>query len=143
MKRNVVVGVLFMMLFVGMTGCDNGGGGTTSPANAPVLSTVVVRPNPASPGSTIVFEINFVDVPGDLNGETAFISDGTNTYQGLISNAEGGSGTLVTSMTLSPLLSPGNLVLSIFVQDRAGNTSNKVYVTLSVTAGGKRFLRAL
>ncbi|MBD3305922.1 hypothetical protein GF339_06045 [candidate division KSB3 bacterium] len=129
-----VLGILLVGLVLGLGGCDGGGGGPTGPTNAPVLSNITARPNPANPGATIIFEIGFVDVPGDLNGGTAVVTDSQgNSYQGLVSNAEGTSGTLVTSIALSPLVTPGDLLFNVFVIDLAGNSSNTVFVTITIS----------
>lgn len=134
MKNNVFL-IGLIVVFLSIAGCDGGGGGgPTGPANAPVISNPRVRPNPANPGATLIFEIDFVDVPGDLNGGRAVITDNQgNNYQGLVSNAEGTSGVLVTSIQLSPLVSPGELLFTVYVVDLAGNSSQPVYVTLIVS----------
>ena len=67
MKRNICF-ICLIVILLSLVGCDGGGGGPTGPANAPIISNSRVRPNPAYPGATLVFEIDFVDVPGDLNG---------------------------------------------------------------------------
>ena len=91
------------------------------------------RPDQANPGAIIIFDIDFVDIPGDLNGGTAFVTDSQgNNLQGVVSNAEGTSGTLVTSIQLSPLVTSGLLTFEVFVQDRAGNSSNTVFVTITI-----------
>ena len=129
-----IIFYLLLLVFITVTGCSDSGGGLTGPSNAPVLSNIIARPNPASPGATIIFEINFVDIPGDLNGGTAFITDSQgNNYQGLVSNAEGTSGTLVTSIVLSLLVTPGQLTFDVFVQDLAGNPSNTVLITITIS----------
>ena len=133
MKRNICF-ICLIVILLSIAGCDSGGGGPTGPANAPIISNSQVRPNPAYPGATLVFEIDFVDVPGDLNGGTAVILDDKgNNYQGLVSNAEGTSGTLVTSITLSPLIPSGTLVFTIYVVDLAGNSSNFDYAEINVS----------
>ena len=116
-------------------GCDGGGGGPTGPANAPILDPQSVRVNPqqANPGSIIIFSIDFVDVPGDLNGGAVVITDNQGfRYDGIVSNAEGTAGTLTTSITLSPLVRPGDLLFTILVFDRAGNQGTIVYANIVV-----------
>lgn len=133
MKKNIFF-IGLIVILAAITGCDSGGGGPTGPANAPVISNSRVRPNPAPSGATLIFEIDFVDVPGDLNGGTAVITDNQgNNYQGLVSNASGTGGTLVTSITLSPLIRPGTLQFTIFVVDLAGNSSNFDYAEITVS----------
>ncbi|GAK58704.1 hypothetical protein U27_05679 [Candidatus Vecturithrix granuli] len=134
MKKNIFF-IGLIVILAAITGCDSGGGGPTGPVNAPVIQNSRVRPNPAFPGATLVFEIDFVDVPGDLNGGTAVITDNQgNNYQGLVSNANGTGGTLVTSITLSPLLRSGtSLQFTIFVVDLAGNSSNFDYAEITVS----------
>ena len=133
MKLTQIILVGFLVVVVVMvTGCGDDGG-PTGPSNAPILSEVIVNPPQANPGAIIIFSINFVDIPGDLNGGTAVITDSQgNSYQGLVSNAEGTAGMLTTSITLSPLVTPGELLFNIFVLDRAGNASNTVFVTILV-----------
>lgn len=133
MKIKLLILSLLLLILMWGAGCDDGGG-ITGPVNAPVLSSIIARPNPASPGATILFEIGFTDIPGDLNGGTAFVTDsqGNNYPPALVSNAGGTSGILVTSITLSPLVSPGDLTFYVFVQDLAGNSSNTVLVTITI-----------
>jgi hypothetical protein len=131
---NVKNFLLLCLLIVGMTvvGCD-GGGGPTGPSDAPTLLGITVNPLQANPGAIIIFSIEFTDISGDLNGGTAVITDSQgNSYQGLVSNAGGVSGTLTTSITLHPLVTPGDLLFDIFVLDLAGNSSNKVFVNITV-----------
>lgn len=135
MKKNIFF-IGLIVILAAITGCDSGGGGPTGPANAPVIFNPRVRPpNPVPPGTTLVFEIDFTDVPGDLNGGTAVIKDSRNnySYQGLISNANSTAGTLVTSITLSLLIPSGRLELMIFVVDLAGNPSNTIPVEIIVS----------
>jgi len=117
-----------------MAGCD-GGGGPTGPSNAPVLSNVRANPSQVNQGTgvTIVFSIDFVDFPGDLNGGTAVINDSQGThYESVVSDAVGTAGTLITSIQLSQWVQPGEVLLTIYVWDLAGNQSNPGYVTITV-----------
>lgn len=100
----------------------------------PVLSNVKVRPKTAHPGATIIFEIDFVEVPGgDLNGGIATITDSQgNVYEGLISDAKGTTGTCITSIKLSPLVKPGEIMFSIFGVDVKENSSNTVYAKIDI-----------
>jgi hypothetical protein len=100
---------------------------------APLLLQVNVRPALANPGTIVIFEVNFVDDPGDLNGGAAIITDSRgNYYQGLISDAKKSSGVFITSIQLSPLVKPGELLFDVSVVDLAGNLSNSVFVTVTV-----------
>ncbi len=129
------IGGLLLVSIV-LTGCPDSGGGPTGPANPPQLidGTAVVAPNPAHPGATIVLQIDYVDVSGTMNEGIVYIADNqNNNYQGAISNAPGTSGRLVTSFDLSTLVTPGEIWLSIFVQNTAGVSSNTILVLLTVT----------
>jgi hypothetical protein len=144
MKKELFMKLKWVMLLslvaglLGLTGCPGNGGGPTGPANAPVLSNIRVNPLEASPGAFITFFIDFVDVSGDLNGGTAVISlqGQENAYQETVynpvSNAEGTAGTLTTFVELSPLVPRGTLLITIFVQDLAGNPSNSISITITV-----------
>jgi hypothetical protein len=117
-----------------LTGCD-GGGGPTGPSNAPVLSNIRVNPSQVNQGTgvTIVFSIDFVDIPGDLNGGPVVITDSQgNRYESVVSDAVGTAGTLITSIQLSQWVPPGEVLLTIYVWDLAGNQSNPGYVTITV-----------
>jgi len=133
MKRILFLCLSLFVLF--SIGCGGGGGGPTGPANAPILDqqSVRVNPSPANPGSIIIFLIDFVDVSGDLNGGAVVVTDNQGfRYDGFVSNAEGTAGTLTTSITLSLLVRPGDLVFTILVFDRAGNQGTIVYATIVV-----------
>jgi hypothetical protein len=134
LKRLLLLCVVLGMLWI--AGCPGGGVGPTGPTYAPVLSTVTANPTRANPGAIIIFSIDFVDIPGDLNGGTAVIniqgSSYQETVQSLVSNATGTAGTLTTSVELSPLVPRGDLQFSIFVVDLAGNSSNIVFVTITI-----------
>jgi major membrane immunogen (membrane-anchored lipoprotein) len=132
----VVMGFIGMMIVnLLVVGCGDNGG-PTGPSDAPELTGVTVNPPEANPGAILVFSIAYVDISGDLNGGTAVITlqngDYQETVQSLVSNAEGTTGTLTTSITLSPLVPVGELVCSIFVLDRAGNASNTVFTTVQI-----------
>ncbi len=128
-------GILLLALLIALAGCDSGSDGPTGPATPPQLSEGgTATPNPANAGATIVLAIDFIDVAGKMNDGIAFITDSqTNSYQGRISNAEGTSGTLTTSFRLSVLVQPGEVILTVFVQNRDGTSSNTVYIPLTVS----------
>ncbi len=135
MKYKLIILCLLLMIVVWGSGCGDGGG-PTGPENAPVLSNITTDPaGIANPGAIIIFFIDFVDVSGDLNGGIAIVTDsqGNNYNPVLVSNAEGTSGTLTTSITLSPLVTPGELTFFVFVQDLAGNSSNTVLVSITIS----------
>ena len=131
------IAVLFA-LSISVIGCGGGGGGSpVEPGNAPILNeeTATVRPDPvrSGAGATIVLEIDYVDPSGTLNGGTSIIYDNQgNRYTGLISNASGISGRLITSFPLSPLVTPGTLLLTVSVQNQAGALSNTITISLPV-----------
>ena len=134
MKNRWLLGLVVLVVLTQFTGCGGGGGGPTDPSTAPVLSGIAVRPNPANAGANMILEIQYVDVNADLNDGIAYITDSQGySYTGQVSNAPGTSGTLVTTFALHPLVKPGQLLFNIFVQDRSGNSSNTVYVTITVS----------
>lgn len=128
------VGLLFAFI-IALAGCGSDGDGPTGPSTPPQLSEGgTATPNPANAGATIVLAINFIDVAGKMNDGIAFITDSQgNSYQGRVSNADGTSGTLTTSFQLSVLVQPGELILTVFVQNRDGTSSNTVYIPLTVS----------
>ena len=134
MKRILFLCLSLFVLF--SVGCDGGGGGgPTGPANAPILDpqSVTVNPSQARPGAIIIFSVDFVDVPGDLNGGSVIVTDSQGfRYDAVVSNAEGTVGTLTTFITLSLLASPGDVVFTIYVFDRAGNQGTTVYAEIIV-----------
>ncbi|PIE35054.1 hypothetical protein CSA56_05665 [candidate division KSB3 bacterium] len=140
MKRATLLSWIggFLLLSIAFSGCGGGGGGVTAPANPPQLieGTTVVIPPEVYPGATVVLEIGYIDLSSTMNEGIAYIShtlDGqTKTYQGLISNAPGSEGTLVTSFDLSPFVPPGELWLSVFVQNSNGSSSQSILVLLTV-----------
>jgi hypothetical protein len=133
MKVKYVLIVCLLSVLMLFAGCATDGG-PTGPTNAPTLSEVTVSPAfGVNPGEILVFFINFTDINGDLNGGNAIINDDQGfRYDSIVSNAEGLSGTLSVSITLSPLLTSGDHLFSIVVFDRAGNQSNLVYATVLI-----------
>lgn len=100
-----------------------------------VLSNIQARPNPVNPGAIIVFAIDLLNLPGRFSEGTIIVNDSQgNSYQGDICNAQEKEVTnaLVASITLSPLVPPGELLLEVFVLDPAGNASNTGFVTVTV-----------
>ena len=129
----VCAGVVFVLLV--LAGCSPTDG-PTGPANAPILSEpVVVNPSPVNAGQTVIFSINFVDFPGDVNGGVAMVFDSQNniTYSNLpVTAFEVTSGTLTIALPLNPLVGAGDWLHSIFIYDRAGNQSNQVNAMVAV-----------
>jgi hypothetical protein len=124
--------VCLLLALIPLAGCTNGGG-PTGPTNAPTLSEVTANPPQNHAGELQVFFINYADINGDLNGGTAIIRDDQDfRYESIVSNAEGISGTLSISITLSPLLTIGNHTFIIVVFDRANNQSNFVYAEVEI-----------
>ncbi len=134
--RYAVLNVLLLSL-LWAAGCDNGGGGPTGPANAPVLSNITATPNSAHPGAYIIFEVDFVDVNGDLHEGTAIITDNrdeTGDYPPVPINAPGTSGRFSISVELSVLAAPGEITFYVSAQDTAGNESNMLPVTITIVS---------
>ena len=118
-----------------LAGCGGDGDSPTGPETPPqLLEGGTVSPNPANPGADIILSIPFVDVTGTLNGGIAYITDSQgNSYEGLISNATGTSGTLNTTFQLSVLVQPGEVMLTIFVKNQNGQSSSNAYISLTVS----------
>jgi hypothetical protein len=133
MKHPRIIICVFLLLLIPLSRYGAEDGNSTNQSHAPVLSKIHVRPNPVNPGAIIVFEITFVDEPGDLNGGTAVITDSRgNSYHGLVSDAKGTSGTLVTFILLDSLVTPGELLFDVSIVDLAGNLSNLVFAMITV-----------
>ena len=133
-KRRAAWAIVVMIL-IGLSGCGGGDNSPTGPENPPqLMDGGSVSPNPANPGADIIIAIPFIDVTGTLNGGIGYITDSQgNSYEGLISNAAGTSGTLNTTCKLSVLLQPGEVILTIFVKNQNGKSSNTVYIPLTVS----------
>jgi hypothetical protein len=135
MKRRLLVCTGLLLVLFALTGCPTTTG-PTGPASAPILSEpVTVNPSPVNVGQTVIFSINFVDIPGDVNGGTATVFDSQNNiaYNNLpVTAPEATSGTLTIAMPLNPLVRSGSWLHSIIVYDRAGNPSNQVFPTVVV-----------
>lgn len=133
-NTSIFVGIGSLLLVIMLVaGCGGGGGGPTGPANPPVLGNYNVNPNPANSGATIVLTIDYVDPSGTMNEGISYIADSQgNTYAGTISNAPGTTGALITSFVLSPLVTPGELLLYVWVQNTAGFSSNTITIPLTV-----------
>lgn len=133
MKYTRIIICVFLLLLIPLSGYGAEDGNSTNQNHAPVLSKITARPNPVNPGAIIVFEVTFVDEPGDLNGSTVMITDSRgNSYHGVVSDAKGTSGTLITFILLDSLVTPGELLFDVSIVDRAGNLSNPVFVTITV-----------
>lgn len=133
MKNTQTIVCVFLLLLIPVSGYGAEDGNSTNQSHAPILSKIHVRPNPVNPGAIIVFEITFVDESGDLNGGTAMITDSRgNSYHGVVSDAKGTSGTLITFILLDSLVTSGELLFDVSIVDRAGNLSNPVFVMITV-----------
>jgi hypothetical protein len=126
------VGLIFLTLF-SLTGCGGGGGGPTGPENPPQLSNGrVFTEQPVHPGSIIALYIDYLDPSATMNDGTAYINGSIRTYHSTVSNAPGIEGTLLVSFELSPLVKPGELLLEVWIRNRAGSLSNTIYIPLEV-----------
>jgi hypothetical protein len=133
MKHTRIIIYILLLLLIPLSGYGAEDGNPKNQNNAPILSKIHARPNPVNPGAIIVFEITFVDEPGDLNGGTAVITDSRgNSYHGVVSDAKGRSGTLITFILLDSLVTPGELLFDVSIVDLAGNLSNPVSVMITV-----------
>ena len=133
MKNTQLIVCVFLLLLIPLSGYGVEDGNSKNKNNAPILSNITARPNPVNPGAIIVFEITFVDESGDLNGGTAVITDSKgNLYHGIVSDAKGTSGTLITFILLDSLVKPGELLFDVSIVDLAGNLSNPVFAMITV-----------
>lgn len=107
----------------------------TAASNHPQKSTQMsAHPNPANPGATIVLEIQVEKAAANLNGGAVIATDSYgNNYQGKISSVEGTPDTFVTSIRLSPLTDPGDLVFEVFILDAAGNLNRTHYLLITIS----------
>ncbi len=128
----IVVGLTFLALF-SLSGCGGGGGGPTGPATPPQLTGYTVgNQQPVHPGATIILHIDYIDPSSTMNEGVAYITYSEGTYQSTVSNAPGSSGTMLVSFELSPLVAPGQLLVEVWVQNRAGSSSNTIQILLTV-----------
>ena len=132
-KTYLLLAGLFFLMLLSLSGCDNGGSSPTSPGTAPQLTGyTVANDQPVHAGATIVLHIDYVDTTATMNDGVAYITYSEGTYTEAVSNASGTSGTLLTSFDLSPLVSSGQLLVEVWIQNGAGNSSNTIQFLLNV-----------
>lgn len=97
-------------------------------------SQMTARPNPANPGSVIVFEMNFVENVENLKDGSVVITDSQgNSYRGQLSGTDDASGNFVTSIRLSPLLEAGELLFEVLILDQSGNLHKTKLLFITIT----------
>ena len=106
----------------------------TFPADVPDLAHIHAQPDPVNPGAVVLLQIQFLDSPGNLNGGTVVVTDSQgNSYHQPITQADlSSSGGITSSLTLSPLVASGELLLQVVVFNEDGHSSNAGFVTLKV-----------
>jgi len=99
----------------------------------PVLSRIQARPESVNPGAVVILDIYFADAPENLNGGTLVVADSQgNSYRKQLSHTEVVADFLHASISLSPLVSSGNLLLQVMLFDAFGNPSNIRFVALNI-----------
>ena len=124
----------YVLILVGLlAGCAPSSHDVTIPAAIPVLSRIQVRPEYVNPGAVVILEIYFADAPENLNGGTLVVADSQgNSYRKPLTHAEVVADFLHASISLSPLISSGNLLLQVMLFDARGNPSNTRFVALNI-----------
>lgn len=98
------------------------------------ITELTVYPNPANPGATIILEMRIEKAAADLNGGAVIATDSHgNHYQGKISLVEGTPDTFVTSIRLSPLTDPGDLIFEVFILDAAGDLNQTQFLAITIS----------
>lgn len=102
--------------------------------NPPKITQMIAHPNPANPGATIILEMQVEKATANLHGGAVIATDAYgNNYQGKISSVEGRPDTFVTSIRLSPLTDPGDLVFEVLILDAAGNLNRTYYLLITIS----------
>lgn len=132
-SRIVIIGTLLMFcLAIPCYGEDDR---VTAASNHPQKTTQMrVHPNPANPGATIILEMRIEKAAADLNGGAVIATDSHgNHYQGKLSSVEGTPDTFVTSIRLSPLTDPGDLIFEVFILDAAGDLNQTQFLAITIS----------
>ena len=99
----------------------------------PQVANINVHPETVNPGATVVFAVDLAKAPEAFMGGTIIVTDSLgNSYEGELSNVMNSSNSFSASITLSPLVPAGELLLQVFVLDVTGNSSDSGFVTLTV-----------
>ncbi|GAK56452.1 hypothetical protein U27_03414 [Candidatus Vecturithrix granuli] len=107
---------------------------TAAPNNPPKITQMIVHPNPANPGATIILEMRVENAAANLSGGAVIATDSHgNNYQGKISSVEGTPDTFLTSIRLSPLTDPGDLIFEVFILDAAGNLHQTQFLAITIS----------
>ena len=122
------------VLLIGLlAGCAPSLHDATVPAAMPVMSRIQAHPAQVNPGAEVVLDIYFADAPGNLNGGTLVVADSQgNSYRKRLSHSDIAADFLHASISLSPLVSSGNLLLQVMLFDARGNPSNTRFVAVNV-----------
>lgn len=95
---------------------------------------ITARPNPANPGSTVLLELHVKKAPANLQGGAVVVADSHgNAYRGQLCRAEGTSDSFITSIRLSPLVEPGDLLFEVFILDSSGDLNRTHFLLITIS----------
>ena len=103
---------------------------------APSVSGLSASPNPATSGSLIQLNTNYVDPDSDFQAGLAAVSIDGGDPQTIAFRATYPSGILTLPLSISPYSRPSDLRISLKIRDDAGNWSNAVSMTLRIREPG-------
>ena len=131
---NCLLRVFGLLVLVCLIGCSFQARELIVPTTSAIVKQIQVYPLFVNPGATVVLNIELVSPSDNFPGGEVIINDSSgNSYRGNLSHAKKSSRSdLVTSITLSPLVPSGELLLQVFVLDLAGNPSNTGVVKITV-----------
>lgn len=134
MKSTRIMMCILLCLWLPLCGYAQEHRRDAEPKAPPISTHITARPNPVNPGSTILLELHVEKAPANLQGGTVVAADSRgNAYRGQLSRAEGISDTFITSIRLSPLVEPGELLFEVFILDSAGDLNRTHFLLLTIS----------
>lgn len=134
MAARIIVFEVLLLFCLAIPGYGEDERVSAAPNKPQRISQMTARPNPANPGATIVVEISFEKAPANLNGGTIIAANSHGqVYRGQLSRVEGTPDTFITSIRLSPMVEPGDLLFEVFILDSAGDLNQTHFLLITIS----------
>lgn len=130
--NNVILLAVFSSMIILITGC----GSSSTSSHAPLISNLQYSPASAERNTwvNLLGSVEFVDSEGDINSISVYNKNtGVRFSAGIDATSGVTSGTIRFWVLFITSSTPGEITIEIYFTDLAGNESNKVTATFTVT----------